>query len=238
MFGVRVTSTISAGDGLDLDMKDLQLYVGCFQLDVSPGFDGWFYDVEVQTFGRDLVVCPPELREDFLALQQEEQGSKEAQADVENDEVREDEEEEQLVIGQEGVDESFEREKEDHQSLVEEDNRAQALCLIHRQQISLIFPELRDHCPRLPRSPLDGECELDDVELDDAQESQAHQRRFQSPGGAFIVLPGTQTSNGDISEELGVSDQVAEDVSQRDCAANNQFEPEENVEILEVCAGL
>ena len=132
---------------------------------------------------------------------------------------------------------SFETENEDHEGLVDEDNCSQALSLIHRQQISLIFPELCDF-PRLPRAPLDREGELDDVELDDTQESQAHQRRFQSPGGTLIVLPGTQASNGDISEELGVRDEVAEDVSKCDSAANNKFEPEENVEILEVGAGL
>ena len=142
-----------------------------------------------------------------------------------------------MVIGQEGVDVSFEREKEHHHCLVEENYGSQVLGLLHRQQISLIFPELRD-CPGLPCPPLDGECELDDVKLDDTEQCQAHQRRFQGPGGAFIVLPGTQTSNGDISEELGVRDEVAEDVSERDCAANDELQPEENVEILEVGAGL
>ena len=51
MFGVKVTSTTSARDGLNLYMKNLQLYVGCFQLDIPPGFDGRFDDVEVWSGG-------------------------------------------------------------------------------------------------------------------------------------------------------------------------------------------
>ena len=117
---------------------------------------------------------------------------------------------------------------------MEEDNCSQALCLIHGQQVSLIFPKLGRHCPRLPGAPLDGQRELDDVELDDAEQSQAHQGRFQSPGRALIVLPGTEASNGDVSEELRVRDEIPEDVSKRDGAADNKLQPEENVEILEV----
>ena len=103
MFGVKVTSStisISARDGLNLYMEDLQLNVGGFQLDVSSGFDGGFYDVEIWTGGFYLVVRPPELGEDLIAPQQEEQWGDEAQADVEDDEVREDQEEEQLVVAQ------------------------------------------------------------------------------------------------------------------------------------------
>ena len=121
--------------------------------------------------------------------------------------------------------------------MVEEDNCSEVLGLIHGQEISLVFPELLA-LPGLPCSPPDGECELDDVELYHTEEGQAHQRRFQSPSGSLIVLPCTETSYGDISEEVGVRDQVAEDVSKRDCAADDKLQPEENVEILEVGAGL
>ena len=132
---------------------------------------------------------------------------------------------------------SFEGEKEDHDSLVDEDNCSQILCLIHGQKIPLVFPELLA-LPGLPCSPLDGECELDDVKLYHTQEGQAHQRRFQSPSGALIVLSCTESSNGDISEELGVRNEGAEDVSQRDSTADDKLQPEENVEILQVGPGL
>ena len=70
MFGVKVTSTTSTRDGLNFYMKDLQLYVGCFQLDIPPRLDGRFDDVEVWAGGRYLVVCPPELGEYLLAPHQ------------------------------------------------------------------------------------------------------------------------------------------------------------------------
>ena len=234
MCGVRVTS---AGDWLDLYMEDLELDIRCFQLNVSPGSDGRLYHVEVWTCMLNLVVRPPELREDLLAPHQEEQRGQEAQADVEDGEVRQEQQEKQLLVGQQGVDVSFEGEKEDHHSLVEEDNCSQVLCLVHCQKISLVFPELLSLLG-LPCSPLDGESELDDVELDHTEEGQAHQRRLQSPSRALVVLACTETSNGDVSEELRVGDQVAEDVSERDGAADDQLQPEENVEILQVGSGL
>ena len=108
MFGVRVTSTSSAGDRLNIDMQDMQFYVGGFQLNVSSRLDGRLYHVEVWTCRLHLVVCPPELRENFLAPHQEQQRSNEAQADVENEEVGEGQQEKQLLVGQEGVEVSFE----------------------------------------------------------------------------------------------------------------------------------
>ena len=76
------------------------------------------------------------------------------------------------------------------------------------------------------------------MELDHTEEGEAHQRRLQSPSRALVVLACTETSNGDVSEELRVGDQVAEDVSERDGAADDQLQPEENVEILQVGSGL
>ena len=122
--------------------------------------------------------------------------------------------------------------------MVKKDECPDILCLVHRQEVPLILSKHLAAFLHLLCSLLDGECELEDMNLNDAEHSQGHQGRFQVPGGVFIVLSGTEASDGDISEEVAVYNEVAEDVTKGESAAGDEFEPEEYVEILEVCASL